>query len=149
MCYWQIKICSHYLLNPLKFYGLAMFIVWHGISHFKCAIIAFASSKQTKVKEKSGRKKKGVGLVRESNSGPLAPEARIIPLDQQANCLQRALKIEFNFIVIMTVYSGVVEEDKKKGTEKYIPQPSFLQMNNSLLKCKHHHQQITFPLFNS
>ena len=25
------------------------------------------------------------GLVRESNSGPLAPEARIIPLDQQAN----------------------------------------------------------------
>lgn len=27
---------------------------------------------------------KSRGLVRESNPGPLAPEARIIPLDQQA-----------------------------------------------------------------
>ncbi len=27
---------------------------------------------------------KTAGLVRESNPGPLAPEARIIPLDQQA-----------------------------------------------------------------
>ena len=26
------------------------------------------------------------GPVRESNPGPLAPEARIIPLDQQASC---------------------------------------------------------------
>ena len=30
-----------------------------------------------------GRKKNG--LVRDSNPGPLAPEARIIPLDQQAS----------------------------------------------------------------
>ena len=29
-------------------------------------------------------KRKRFGLVRESNPGPLAPEARIIPLDQQA-----------------------------------------------------------------
>ena len=34
--------------------------------------------------EKKKKKKKG-GLVRESNPGPLAPEARIIPLDQQAS----------------------------------------------------------------
>ena len=29
-------------------------------------------------------KKKNYGLVRDSNPGPLAPKARIIPLDQQA-----------------------------------------------------------------
>ena len=41
-----------------------------------------------KMKQGEGKKKRiapKVGLVRESNSGPLAPEARIIPLDQQAN----------------------------------------------------------------
>ena len=31
------------------------------------------------------KKKKKSGLVRDSNPGPLAPEARIIPLDQQAS----------------------------------------------------------------
>ena len=37
-------------------------------------------------KKKGGEKKnkKKTGLVRDSNPGPLAPEARIIPLDQQA-----------------------------------------------------------------
>ena len=35
-------------------------------------------------KLKLKKKKKKFGLVRESNPGPLAPEARIIPLDQQA-----------------------------------------------------------------
>ena len=36
--------------------------------------------------KRTEEKKKGekAGLVRESNPGPLAPEARIIPLDQQA-----------------------------------------------------------------
>ena len=29
---------------------------------------------------------KNNGLVRELNSGPLAPKARIMPLDQQASC---------------------------------------------------------------
>ena len=29
---------------------------------------------------------KGAGLVRDLNPGPLAPKARIIPLDQQATC---------------------------------------------------------------
>lgn len=33
----------------------------------------------------NGKKEKKTGPVRESNPGPLAPEARIIPLDQQAN----------------------------------------------------------------
>ena len=37
-----------------------------------------------KGKGKFVRGKKKSGLVRESNPGPLAPEARIIPLDQQA-----------------------------------------------------------------
>ena len=31
------------------------------------------------------KKRKKIGLVRDSNPGPLAPEARIIPLDQQAS----------------------------------------------------------------
>ena len=35
-------------------------------------------------KKKEKKKEKKKGLVRESNPGPLAPEARIIPLDQQA-----------------------------------------------------------------
>ena len=32
-----------------------------------------------------GNRQKYFGLVRELNPGPLAPEARIIPLDQQAS----------------------------------------------------------------
>ncbi|PPR95605.1 hypothetical protein GOBAR_AA25058 [Gossypium barbadense] len=32
-----------------------------------------------------GKKKKWAGAFRESNSGPLAPKARIIPLDQMPN----------------------------------------------------------------
>lgn len=40
---------------------------------------------ENRTKRKGGKKKKKKnGLVRESNPGPLAPEARIIPLDQQA-----------------------------------------------------------------
>ena len=38
---------------------------------------------QGKIKRKK-KKKLTCGLVWESNPGPLAPEARIIPLDQQA-----------------------------------------------------------------
>ena len=34
---------------------------------------------------------KWTGLVRDLNPGPLAPEARIIPLDQRANMLQVCL----------------------------------------------------------
>ena len=36
-------------------------------------------------KSKSKNKIKGIGPVRESNPGPLAPKARIMPLDQQAD----------------------------------------------------------------
>ena len=37
--------------------------------------------------------KEKVGLVRDSNPGPLAPEARIIPLDQRANNSYRQAEI--------------------------------------------------------
>ena len=40
----------------------------------------------------SGIKEK-VGLIRDSNPGPLAPEARIIPLDQRANNTYRQAEI--------------------------------------------------------
>ena len=58
--------------------------------------------------KKTGKKKKKNlcgekkgGLVRESNPGPLAPEARIIPLDQQA-CEGKKLKIynKYMYVVI-------------------------------------------------
>ena len=39
---------------------------------------------------------KKYGLVRESNPGPLAPEARIIPLDQQASTESSVLKFSTN-----------------------------------------------------
>ena len=44
----------------------------------------YENKKRQKNKICAGKKKKKSGLVRESNPGPLAPEARIIPLDQQA-----------------------------------------------------------------
>ena len=37
-------------------------------------------------------KNKPIGPVRESNPGPLAPEARIIPLDQQADAIYLSAK---------------------------------------------------------
>ena len=40
----------------------------------------------------SGAYLKKNGPVRELNPGPLAPEARIIPLDQQASCRERVSK---------------------------------------------------------
>ena len=40
------------------------------------------------LRKKKRKKEKKNGLVRESNPGPLAPEARIIPLDQQASRLE-------------------------------------------------------------
>ena len=36
-------------------------------------------------KKKEKEKEKDMGPVRESNPGPLAPKARIMPLDQQAS----------------------------------------------------------------
>ena len=40
-------------------------------------------------------KKKKFGLVRGSNPGPLAPKARIIPLDQQATPKDTAIIVIF------------------------------------------------------
>ena len=40
-------------------------------------------------KERGKKKKKKNGPVRDSNPGPLAPKARIMPLDQQATRLMR------------------------------------------------------------
>jgi hypothetical protein len=39
----------------------------------------------------NGKKKTERGVFRESNSGPLAPEARIIPLDQTPSCLMAGI----------------------------------------------------------
>ena len=36
-----------------------------------------------------------IGLVRESNPGPLAPEARIIPLDQRATIDQIVMAVRY------------------------------------------------------
>ena len=52
-------------------------------------------NKQTMKKEHCGqgkKKKKDNGLVRDSNPGPLAPKARIMPLDQQATSDSRMCK---------------------------------------------------------
>ena len=38
-----------------------------------------------RLKKKGKENKKVMGPVRESNPGPLAPKARIMPLDQQAS----------------------------------------------------------------
>ena len=43
-----------------------------------------------KIPPKWGKKKK-VGLVRDLNPGPLAPKARIIPLDQRAALVTKAI----------------------------------------------------------
>ena len=68
-------------------------------------------------------KKKHLGPVRESNPGPLAPEARIIPLDQQA-------------IINKNIFGLVgIDEDKKKGGDKYQPQPTSVQANTTQFKC--------------
>ena len=46
------------------------------------------------LKEKKKRKKIS-GLVRESNPGPLAPKARIMPLDQPASVILALFKVVF------------------------------------------------------
>ena len=40
--------------------------------------------KKKSYQDRKRGEKKNYGLVRDSNPGPLAPKARIIPLDQQA-----------------------------------------------------------------
>ena len=41
-----------------------------------------------------------IGPVRESNPGPLAPKARIMPLDQQARRLVKRLGDCFNLLLV-------------------------------------------------
>ena len=54
-------------------------------------------------KKKEVGKKKKYGLVRESNPGPLAPKARIMPLDQQATSRADVHKMHF-YILPMATY---------------------------------------------
>jgi hypothetical protein len=50
----------------------------------KEAAMNLFQKKEKRLDKKSGQQKKGA--FGESNSGPLAPKARIIPLDQMPNC---------------------------------------------------------------
>ena len=49
----------------------------------KAAVFNIKPTAESKLTPK--KKKKETGAFRESNSGPLAPKARIIPLDQMPN----------------------------------------------------------------
>ncbi|WZZ49561.1 hypothetical protein YC2023_049668 [Brassica napus] len=54
----------------------------------KCILLEwFKKSSLLCKSESSFLKVKSTGAFRESNSGPLAPKARIIPLDQMPDCL--------------------------------------------------------------
>ena len=46
-----------------------------------------------RLKKKGKENKKVMGPVRESNPGPLAPKARIMPLDQQASHGNRGVNL--------------------------------------------------------
>ena len=53
----------------------------------------------TNSKQEKTKKKKFIGPVRELNPGPLAPEARIIPLDQPAALVKRNNFYDFTQIL--------------------------------------------------
>ena len=71
-----------------------------------------------------------VGPVRDSNPGPLAPEARIIPLDQQADVQESIVLVVF--VLIDSVSGG----DKKKVAEKSVIQPPTILADIANIKCK-------------
>ena len=54
-----------------------------------------ATEKKKNITNK-GEKKRHGGPVRESNPGPLAPKARIMPLDQQAALTRGRAKLEYH-----------------------------------------------------
>ncbi|KAK8316585.1 hypothetical protein V6Z12_A13G052400 [Gossypium hirsutum] len=56
-----------------------------GIFAFYCPSLSPLFFWLNRIWEPKRRKKQGIGAFRESNSGPLAPKARIIPLDQMPN----------------------------------------------------------------
>ena len=79
----------------------------------------------------NGKKiEKKLGPVRESNPGPLAPEARIIPLDQQADI--KSNLILMLFILIDNAAGG----DKKKSADKSVTQPPTVLADVANIKCK-------------
>ena len=69
-----------------------------GRSSAKVAMLAHGSAVSCKLLWMKGEK----GLLRELNPGPLAPEARIIPLDQAADSIS-ANAILFQFFSHMTI----------------------------------------------
>ena len=71
-----------------------------------------------------------MGPVRDSNPGPLAPEARIIPLDQQAD-VQKVV-----ILVVFVHIDSVAGGDKKKSAEKSVMQPSTILADIANIKCK-------------
>ena len=77
--------------------------------------------------------KKKVGPVRDSNPGPLAPEARIIPLDQQADVPNGSIQVLF--ILIDSLAGG----DKKKSADKSTIQPPTVLADVTNIKCKSTH----------
>ncbi|KAK1365307.1 hypothetical protein POM88_040868 [Heracleum sosnowskyi] len=56
------------------------------------------------------------GAFRESNSGPLAPKARIIPLDQTPTCFRKRTRKD----IYQNVYSLVIKELKMHLTDSVV-----------------------------
>lgn len=84
----------------------------------------------TNGKKNVNKKRIKIGPVRDSNPGPLAPEARIIPLDQQADA--RKMVILVVFILIDSMAGG----DKKKSADKSMVQPPTILADVTNIKCK-------------
>ena len=84
---------------------------------------------------------KNNGLVRELNSGPLAPEARIMPLDQQASCYSI---LNYYFLMEMFPWKYVWKERSCRGIVLAITRP--LRENN-IIRPTNHLLQFCNPLF--
>lgn len=86
-----------------------------------------------RVAEMCCKPKKKFGPVRESNPGPLAPEARIIPLDQQADAQILCILV----IYILNFTDAGATSEKRRGSEKKIVmQPSTITADVSNIKCE-------------
>ena len=82
--------------------------------------------------EMSAWKRKNNGLVRELNSGPLAPKARIMPLDQQASCYSI---LNYYFLMEMFPWKYVWKERSCRGIVLAITRP--LRENNIIRPTNH------------
>ena len=67
------------------------------------------------IKNKKNNEKNN-GLVRDLNPGPLAPKARIIPLDQRATCFNSDLNFK---LYILSIYSIANVYPKKRDLISY------------------------------